>query len=130
MACFLYQKHAGKLASPSGGYLYEDVYWIVCHAPVDKGPLGTLLVESKRHFLDFAEMLPDEAASYGILLKRLYTELRALIGAERIYSVVLLEGTPHFHAWLLPRTREMPERGVEYLQKDFTCGESSAQKLV
>ena len=24
----------------------------------------------------------------------------------------------------------MPERGVEYLQKDFTCGESSAQKLV
>jgi hypothetical protein len=39
-------------------------------------------------------MLPDEASSYGILLKKLYTELRVLTGAERIYLVVMLKGTP------------------------------------
>jgi len=74
-------------------------------------------------------MLRDEASSYGILLKKLYTELRVLTGAERIYLVIMLEGTPHFHAWLLPRTKEILERGVEFLQKDFTCNETDAQKL-
>jgi diadenosine tetraphosphate (Ap4A) HIT family hydrolase len=129
MDCFVCKKHTGKFASPPGGYIYEDTYWKVCHGPADKCSLGGLLVESKRHFLDFAEMLPEEASSYGILLKKLYTELRKLTGAERIYQVILLEGAPHFHAWLLPRTKEIPERGVEFLQKDFTCDETQAQKL-
>jgi diadenosine tetraphosphate (Ap4A) HIT family hydrolase len=129
MECFLCKKHTGEFARPPGGYVYEDTHWKVCHAPVDKGPLGTLFVESKRHFLDFAGMFPDEASSYGILLKKLYTELKVLTGAERIYLIVMLEGTPHFHAWLLPRTKEIPERGVEFLQKDFTCNETDAQKL-
>jgi len=74
-------------------------------------------------------MLPDEASGYGTLLKRLYTELRVLTGAERIYQVVLLEGVQHFHVWILPRTKEIPERGLAFLQKDFTCEERSAQKL-
>jgi diadenosine tetraphosphate (Ap4A) HIT family hydrolase len=129
MNCFLCKKHTGEIAHPPGGYIYEDTHWKVCHRPIDKCSLGTLLVESKRHFLDFAEMLPDEASSYGILLKKLYTELRVLTGAERIYLVVMLEGVPHFHAWLLPRTKEIPERGVEFLQKDFSCNETDAQKL-
>jgi len=129
MECFLCQKHAGKIASPPGGYIYEDTHWKVCHGPVDKCSLGSLLVESRRHFLDFAEMLPDEASSYGLLLEKLYTALRRLTAAERIYLVVLLEGCPHFHAWLLPRTKEIPERGVEFLKKDFTCDETEAQKL-
>jgi diadenosine tetraphosphate (Ap4A) HIT family hydrolase len=129
MECFLCKKHTGEFAHPPGGYIYEDSLWKVCHAPVDRGPLGTLIVESTRHFLDFAEMLPDEASSYAILLQKLYTELRALTGAERIYHVVLLEGVSHFHAWLLPRTKEIPERGIAFLQTDFTCEESSAQIL-
>ncbi len=129
MNCFLCKKHRGEIAPPPGGYVYEDIHWKVCHGPIDKCSLGTLLVESKRHFLDFAEMIPDEASSYGILLKRLYTELRVLTNAERIYLVVLLEGTPHFHAWLLPRTKDIPEHGVEFLRKDFTCDETDAQKL-
>lgn len=129
MKCFLCKKHTGEFARPPGGCIYEDTHWKVCHAPVDKGPLGTLFVESKRHFLDFAGMLPDEASSYGILLKKLYTELKVLTDAERIYLVVMLEGVPHFHAWLVPRTKEVPEHGIKFLQKDFTCNEPDAQKL-
>jgi diadenosine tetraphosphate (Ap4A) HIT family hydrolase len=130
MKCFLCQKHAGEVASPPGGYIYDDLHWRVCHAPVEKGPLGTLFIESQRHFLDFAELLPDEAASYGILLKKLYTELKLVTGAERIYQVIMLEGVPHFHAWLVPRVKEIPERGIKFLEKDFICKESDVQKLV
>jgi diadenosine tetraphosphate (Ap4A) HIT family hydrolase len=91
--------------------------------------LGTLFIESQRHFLDFSEALPDETASYGPLLKKLYTELKSITGAERVYQVIMLEGVPHFHAWLVPRAKEIPERGIKFLEKDFTCNESDAQKL-
>lgn len=129
MKCFLCQKHAGKVASPPGGYIYEDTYWRVCHAPVDKGPLGTLFVESQRHFLDFSEALPAETASYGPLLKKLYAELKSITGAERVYQVIMLEGVPHFHAWLVPRAKEIAERGIKFLEKDFTCQEADVLKL-
>ena len=129
MECFLCQKHAGKLAAPPGGYIYESAHWMVCHAPIDKAGLGTLLVESRRHFLDFSEALPDETASYGPLLKKLYLELKLITGAERIYQVIMLEAVPHFHAWLVPRAREIPERGIKFLEKDFTCDEADVQKL-
>jgi diadenosine tetraphosphate (Ap4A) HIT family hydrolase len=128
--CFLCQKHAGEVAPPPGGYLYEDAHWRVCHAPLDNGPLGTLFIESQRHFLDFAETSQGEAISYGILLKKLYTELKSITGAERIYQVVMLEGIPHFHAWLVPRAKEIPERGIKFLEKDFTCKAEDVEKLV
>jgi diadenosine tetraphosphate (Ap4A) HIT family hydrolase len=130
MTCFLCQKHAGQVAQPPGGYIYEDDYWMVCHAPVEKGPLGTLFIESKRHVLDFAEFDHEETASYGILARKLYVALKALTGAERIYQVSMMEGIPHFHAWLLPRTPEIPERGVAFLAKDLVSTKADALKLV
>jgi diadenosine tetraphosphate (Ap4A) HIT family hydrolase len=129
MKCFLCQKHAGRVASPPGGYIYEGTHWKVCHAPVDKGLLGTLLIQSQRHFLDFSEASLDEVASYGILLKKLYTELKATTGAERVYQVVMLEGVAHFHAWLMPRAKEISERGIAFLEKDYTCNEADTIRL-
>ena len=129
MECFLCQKHAGKVTSPPGGYIYEDPHWMVCHAPVEKGPLGTLFIESKRHFLDFAEMNQDEAASYGTLLKNLYIALRSVLEPERIYQVTMLEGVPHFHTWLVPRSQNIKESGIPFLVKDYTCTDSDAQEL-
>jgi diadenosine tetraphosphate (Ap4A) HIT family hydrolase len=80
--------------------------------------------------LDFSELLPDEAVSYGVLLKELYTELKRVTGAVRIYQVIMMEGVPHFHAWLVPRAKEIPERGINFLAKDLICKESDVQKLV
>jgi diadenosine tetraphosphate (Ap4A) HIT family hydrolase len=114
MDCFLCQKHNGQIAPPPGGYIYEGEYWLVCHAPADKGPLGTLFIESQRHFLDFAEASEEELATYGALLKKVYAALKSLTGAERVYQVVFLEGIPHFHAWLIPR-RAGEEKGMAFL---------------
>ena len=129
MKCFLSQKHTGEIAQPPGGYIYEGKDWMVCHAPADKGPLGTLFIESRRHFLDFAEASEDELANYGPLLKKIYAALKPLAGAERVYQVIFLEGIPHFHAWLVPRTKDDEERGVPFLAKDITCKQADAEKL-
>ena len=128
MDCFLCQKHEGKVAPPPGGYIHEGAHWMVCHAPVDKGPLGTLFIESQRHFLDFAEANEEELAAYGPLLKRVYAALKAVTEAERVYQVVFLEGIAHFHAWLVSR-REGEEKGMAFLSKDIVCRQEDAETL-
>ena len=129
MDCLLCQKHAGQVALPPGGYIYSGDHWLVCHAPVEKGPLGTLFIESRRHFLDYAEADEQELQAYGPLLKKVYSALKALTGAERVYQVVLLEGIPHFHSWLVPRRKEDQERGMPYLTKDRICTQDEAEGL-
>jgi diadenosine tetraphosphate (Ap4A) HIT family hydrolase len=128
MDYFLCQKHKGQAAPPPGGYIYEGAHWLVCHAPVDKGPLGTLFIESQRHFLDFAEANEEELAAYGPLLKKVYAALKSLTRAERVYQVILLEGIPHFHSWLVPR-RAGNEKGMPFLAKDIICKQAEAEEL-
>ncbi len=127
--CPICRKHAGELAQPPGGYIHLDPHWRVCHAPLDAGPTGMLLVEAQRHFLDYAEMTPDEATSYGELLKRLYLCLKLLTGAERIYQLVLLDGAPHFHTWLIPRLPGEELKGMQLLNADRSTNEDEVNRL-
>jgi diadenosine tetraphosphate (Ap4A) HIT family hydrolase len=127
--CFLCRKHNGEETAPPGGYFYEDEHWMVCHAPGKLGPLGTLFIESKRHFLDYAEMTDGESASLGNVMRKVYEALRTHTGAERIYQVTLMEGVPHFHSWLVPRRKEDVERGMKFLARDDSCSEEDATAL-
>ena len=86
-ACFICRKQKGLEAAPPGGYIYEDEHWMVCHAPGKLGPLGTLFIESKRHFLDYSGMTVEESTSLGNVLKRTYQALRANMDIERIYQL-------------------------------------------
>ena len=128
-SCFLCRKHRGREAPPPGRYIYEDEYWMVCHAPARLGPLGTLFIESKRHFLDYAEMTDAESASLGVVMKRIYRALRTHTAAERIYQVTLLEGVPHYHSWLIPRRNSDAEKGMKFLARDDSCSEEDAAAL-
>ena len=128
-SCFICRKHKGLEAAPPGGYIYEDEHWMVCHAPGKLGPLGTLFIESKRHFLDYAEMTPKEAKSLGNLLKKVYAALKEHTQAERIYQLSTMEGQPHYHCWLVPRRKEDSERGLKFLAKDDSCKEQDAIAL-
>jgi diadenosine tetraphosphate (Ap4A) HIT family hydrolase len=127
--CFICRKHMGQEAAPPGGYIYEDEQWMICHAPVKLGPLGTLFIESKRHFLDYAEMTDDESASLGNVLRKICQELKIQTGAERIYQVTLMEGVPHFHSWLVPHQKEDSDRGMKFLARDDSCREEDAIAL-
>jgi len=128
--CFVCRKHKGREPVPPGGYIYEDDHWMVCHAPVNLGPLGTLFIESRRHFLNYAEMTDEEAASLGGLLKKTYAALTLLIPPERIYQLSTMEGVPHFHCWIVPRGKDVTERGLKFLARDDTCEEKEAIALV
>lgn len=127
--CFLCRKHNGLEAAPPGGYIYEDGHWMVCHAPGKLGPLGTLFIESKRHFLDYAEMTDEESASLGKVLKKAYYALRTNIEVERIYQLSTMEGHPHFHCWIVPRGKEITERGLKFLARDDSCSDKDAAAL-
>jgi len=124
--CFICRKHAGQEAAPPGGYLYEDEHFLVCHAPAAMAVPGTLIVESRRHYLDFAEMTPEESASYGPLLAQLYAAIKRAVGAERVYTLITLEGAAHFHTWLVPRGPHVQARGVAFLADDLQCTEDEA----
>ena len=127
--CFLCCKHMGEEAAPPGGYIYEDEHWMICHAEPHMGPLGTLFIESKRHFLDYAEMTDEESSSLGHIMRKIYVALRTHTEAERIYQLTLLEGIPHFHSWLVPRRKEDTERGMKFLARDDSCREEDAIAL-
>lgn len=128
-SCFLCRKHKGQEATPPGGYIYQDRHWMVCHAPANKGPLGALFIESRRHVLDFAEFDDEEVASFGALARKVYAGLRSVASAERIYQISMMEGVAHFHAWIIPRAKDFPERGIAFLARDLTCSDEDAARL-
>src|SRR6185503_6092605 len=127
--CFLCQKHDGQEAAPPGGYIYEDEHWMVCHAPGELVPLGTLFIESKRHFLDYAEMTDEESVLLGSVMRNIYPALRTHTDTERIYQVTLMDGVPHFHSWLVPHRKDDPERGMKFLVSDDSCSDEDAAAL-
>ena len=127
--CFICRKHNGQEAAPPGGYIYEDEHWMICHAPGKLGPLGTLFIESKRHFLDYSEMALDEASTLGQVLKKVYSALRVQLEPERIYQLSTMEGQPHYHCWIVPRGKEVAEKGLKFLQRDDSCSDEDASAL-
>jgi diadenosine tetraphosphate (Ap4A) HIT family hydrolase len=127
--CFICRKHNGEEAAPPSGYIYEDEHWMICHAQPHMGPLGTLFIESKRHFLDYAEMTHDESESFGNVMRKIYQALKLHTEAERVYQVTLMEGVPHFHSWLVPHRKDDPEKGMKFLMRDDSCTEEDAAAL-
>jgi len=104
--------------SPPGGYIYKGKHFAVCHAPLNMGSTGTMLVESKRHFLDFGEMTQDEGAEFTRALRKIFPVIKDVTGAERVYSLAMMDGVPHFHLWLVPWKKGERLRGVKYLASE------------
>ena len=63
-----------------GGYIVEDEHFLVEHAPLQESSAGTVIVEARRHLLDFGEMTPAESAELGSLLHRLVPAIKAATG--------------------------------------------------
>lgn len=96
-------------------------YFLICHAPLEMtGTTGTLIVESRRHFLDFGEMRRDEGTHLTGILRHLFPAMKDATGADRIYSLATMDGVPHFHLWLVPWKKSEKLRGVRYLASEQT----------
>jgi diadenosine tetraphosphate (Ap4A) HIT family hydrolase len=118
-----------------GGYVVEDEHFLVEHAPLQESSAGTLIVEARRHLLDFGEMTPTESAELGSILHRLIPAIKAATGVQRVYYLAVMERAPHFHLWLVPKKNEAELRGLAYLAQQpplttsFSAAEAMAQKI-
>jgi len=116
-------------ATRPSGYIVEDEHYLVEHAPLKSAGAGTVIVQARRHVLDFGEMTPAETADFGSLLHRLVPAVKAATGVERVYYLALMERVAHFHLWLVPKKDEGDLRGVEYMaqQPPLTASLSDAE---
>lgn len=134
--CLICAKYAGEPVPawagrpvPPGGHLVDDGTWRVGHGPTGFWPRGTLLIESHRHYLDYADFAPDEAASLGPLVRRLTQPLKEATGAPRIHVFSSMEGAPHFHLWLVPRVGEVAS-GRTFISDPGYCTDAAAEEVV
>ena len=113
------------------GYIVEGEHFLVEHAPLKSSSAGTVIVEARRHLLDFGEMTPAESAELGPLLHRLVPAVKAATGVERVYFLALMERAAHFHLWLVPKKNEGELRGVDYLAQrpPLTASLSDAEAM-
>jgi diadenosine tetraphosphate (Ap4A) HIT family hydrolase len=135
-SCLVCRKYSGGTvpcwvgkATPPGGHLIDDALWRVGHAPTVFAPCGSLLLESKRHFLDHSEMTADESASFGALIGRLTVAIKQVSGAERVHVYSSMDGAPHFHVWLTPRRPE-DVKGRGFIVRGGYCTEAAAEAAV
>lgn len=120
-SCFLCRKSAGLEGEPLGGYIVDDRTWIANHAKPHAGHPGTIILSSRRHFLDFTEMSNEEMASLHDLMRRLFPAIKAATGASRVYFLSMMAGMPHFHLWLIPQQPKSGLRAFELLGSGRTC---------
>ncbi|MGD3112660.1 HIT family protein [Streptomyces sp. YGL11-2] len=135
--CLICEKYAGEPVPawagrpvPPGGHLVDDGTWRACHGPTSYWPRGTLLIESHRHFVDHSDLTEEEAASHALLVRRLTTAVKQATGSPRVYTFSSMEGTPHFHTWLMPRIGEDGPRGRPLIGNPGHCAEAEAVETV
>ncbi|MGH3097292.1 MAG: hypothetical protein ACRDMV_15010 [Streptosporangiales bacterium] len=112
--------------SPPGGWIHQDAHWNAWHCLAGWGPAGTVIVESRRHFLDFATMDTGEARTFAPLLGRLVTAIKQAVAAHRVYTWSTMDAYPHFHLWLVPWWQEGQARGPRYLLGSMDAGQCTA----
>src|ERR1700722_6831722 len=114
-----------------GGYVVEGEPFLAEHAPLQESGAGTVIVEARRHLLDFGEMTPAESAELGSVLHRLVPVIKAATGVQRVYYLAGMGRGPRFHLWLVPRKDEGELRGVAYLaqQPTLTSSYSEAEAM-
>ena len=118
-----------------GGYIVESEHFLAEHAPLQESSAGTVILEARRHVLDFGEMTPAELAEFGSIAHRLVPAIKAATGVQRVYLLAVMERAPHFHLWLVPRKGDGDLRGLAYLAQQplltsvFSDAEAMSQKI-
>ena len=76
-------------------------------------------------------MSPDELAEFSSVIHRLVPAVKAATEVQRVYFLALMEHSPHFHLWLVPKKDEGELRGVAYLaqQPPLTASYSEAEAM-
>ena len=97
---------SGERRAP-GGRVYENEHWLVEHVG-SPWVTGTMVVKTQAHREALWELTPDEAGSLGLTLQAVSRALVVALGAERVWLLMMVDGSPpyHVHMLLLPRYPE------------------------
>src|ERR1700683_1658041 len=79
-----------------GGNIVEGEHFIAEHGPLQESTAGTVIVEARRHLLDFGEMTPAESAELGSVLHRLVPAIKVATEVKRVYYLAVMEHSAHF----------------------------------
>ena len=69
---------------------------------------GFLIIKTKRHVEDIADLTLSEMASFGDALNRTTRALRDVVAPERISVATFGESERHVHWFVVPRRADMP----------------------
>jgi hypothetical protein len=77
-------------------------------------------------------MTETESAELGSVLHRLVPEIKAATEVQRVYFLAVMEHSPHFHLWLVPKKSQGDPSGVDYLAQrpPLTSSYSAAEAMV
>jgi diadenosine tetraphosphate (Ap4A) HIT family hydrolase len=116
--------------------VWEDALWRLTTSigPGDVTP-GFSYLEPKRHIRSVADMDGEEAATFGPVLARCASALRAAAGTHLVYVYIFGDHIPHMHAHLAPHVegdalngsmikgeleeRELPSGAIALISKDY-----------
>ncbi|WP_456278898.1 HIT family protein [Bacillus sp. AK128] len=109
--CFICNKHNGTI-KVAGNSIFEDEYIYVGHIDNNGKPnyLGHLMIDLKRHVPTLADMKPEEAKAFGVIMARLSKALKEVEKAEHVYALVSGNAVPHLHMHLVARYPNTPEQ--------------------
>jgi diadenosine tetraphosphate (Ap4A) HIT family hydrolase len=115
--CFACDVNAGREPAP-GGPIYRDDLWLADHG-IDRFVRGYVVLKPLRHVDELADLLPDEAATLGAVMRKIHAAMRAALKTERIYVCSFAETVHHLHFHLLPRYADMPGLGPDLVPDLF-----------
>ena len=85
-------------------YIVSNDLWHCFQLHFKSCPIpGYLMFQSQRHVQGPQEFNDMEAGNLMFALRHVETILKEVTGAERIYTIMIGETGPHFHAHLIPR---------------------------
>jgi diadenosine tetraphosphate (Ap4A) HIT family hydrolase len=108
MECISCQQHRRLAELPPRDLIHLGTSWRLAHAW--SALPGWLVVISRRHVVELADLTEEEAAELGQILQRASAALRAVTGCIKTYVVLFGEqpGFEHLHVHVVPRMAEFP----------------------
>lgn len=88
--------------------IYEDAYWILSHRTGDDVLAGNLIIKTKRHCENLAELTAEETASLGDIIQKTCLALSRVMEVAKIYVASYGERVKHVHFFVIPRAPKMP----------------------
>lgn len=103
--CMICEKHR-DLKKFTGEHIAEKGGWVLTHFPFltdEKATRGHLILETKRHITDLAEMNEEESAALGELTRTAVHLQETVLKAEHVYMFRINDKVAHLHIHLIPR---------------------------